>query len=43
MLCAEEADTSVPAVVEVLMSRRSWSSETSAKVATGGIGEDGVG
>jgi len=39
----EEADTSVPAIVEVSMSRKGWSSETSDRVATTGIGEAGTG
>jgi len=39
----EEADTSVPAIVEVSMSRKSWSSETSDSVAIAGIGEAGTG
>jgi len=38
-----EADTSVPAAVEVSISRRSWSSDTSVKVATVGNSEDGTG
>ena len=39
----EEANASVPGIVEVSMSRNIWSSETSDRVATAGIGEAGTG